>query len=99
MRRESRAMGGERLTKHRAAGEARRSGRIDHLLDAGSFMELGTLVGGSDAPAGDRDQGQSSRSGQCSSPPRLHGEGGDHQRIVERSGIGWRSWRCSTGCR
>jgi acetyl-CoA carboxylase carboxyltransferase component len=48
----SRAMGGEeRLTKHRAAGKLDARARIDHLLDAGSFQELGTLVGGEDAPA------------------------------------------------
>jgi acetyl-CoA carboxylase carboxyltransferase component len=51
-RRASRAMGGdERLTKHRAAGKLDARARIDHLLDAGSFQELGTLVGGEDAPA------------------------------------------------
>ena len=48
----SRAMGGEeRLTKHRAAGKLDVRARIDHLLDPGSFQELGTLVGGDDAPA------------------------------------------------
>jgi acetyl-CoA carboxylase carboxyltransferase component len=48
----SRAMGGEeRLAKHRAAGKLDARARIDHLLDAGSFRELGTLVGGEDAPA------------------------------------------------
>ncbi len=48
----SRAMGGEeRLAKHRGAGKLDARARIDHLLDAGSFHELGTLVGGSDAPA------------------------------------------------
>ena len=51
-RRESRAMGGEeRLAKHRAAGKLDARARIDHLLDPGSFLELGTLVGGPDAPA------------------------------------------------
>ncbi len=45
-------MGGEeRLTKHRAAGKLDVRARIDHLLDSGSFQELGTLVGGDDAPA------------------------------------------------
>jgi acetyl-CoA carboxylase carboxyltransferase component len=45
-------MGGEeRLTKHRAAGKLDVRARIDHLLDDGSFQELGTLVGGEDAPA------------------------------------------------
>jgi len=48
----ARAMGGEeRLAKHRAAGKLDARARIDHLLDAGSFHELGTLVGGADAPA------------------------------------------------
>ena len=45
-------MGGEeRLAKHRAAGKLDARARIDHLLDRGSFQELGTLVGGSEAPA------------------------------------------------
>jgi acetyl-CoA carboxylase carboxyltransferase component len=48
----SRAMGGdERLAKHRSAGKLDARARIDHLLDPGSFLELGTLVGGEDAPA------------------------------------------------
>jgi len=48
----SRAMGGEeRLGRHRAAGKLDARARIDHLLDPGSFLELGTLVGGEDAPA------------------------------------------------
>src|SRR5919107_2565274 len=48
----SRAMGGEeRLAKHRAAGKLDARARIAHLLDEGSFLELGTLVGGEDAPA------------------------------------------------
>jgi acetyl-CoA carboxylase carboxyltransferase component len=48
----SRAMGGEdRLRKHRDAGKLDARARVDHLLDPGSFHELGTLVGGSDAPA------------------------------------------------
>jgi acetyl-CoA carboxylase carboxyltransferase component len=51
-RRASRAMGGEeRLAKHRAGGKLDARARIDHLLDKGSFQELGTLVGGSEAPA------------------------------------------------
>src|SRR5262244_2259948 len=51
-RRASRAMGGEdRLAKHRGSGKLDARARIDHLLDKGSFQELGTLVGGSDAPA------------------------------------------------
>lgn len=48
----SRAMGGEeRLAKHRGQGKLDARARIDHLLDPGSFFEIGTLVGGSDAPA------------------------------------------------
>ncbi|HEX4245627.1 MAG TPA: carboxyl transferase domain-containing protein, partial [Acidimicrobiales bacterium] len=48
----SRAMGGEeRLGKHRAAGKINARARIDHLLDPGSFSEIGTLVGGPDAPS------------------------------------------------
>jgi acetyl-CoA carboxylase carboxyltransferase component len=51
-RRAARAMGGaERLAKHRDAGKLDARARIDHLLDRGSFHELGTLVGGPDAPA------------------------------------------------
>ena len=51
-RRDSRAMGGdERLAKHRAAGKLDVRARIAHVLDPGSFQELGTLVGGRDAPA------------------------------------------------
>jgi acetyl-CoA carboxylase carboxyltransferase component len=45
-------MGGEeRLRKHRDAGKLDARARIDHLLDRGSFQELGTLVGGEEAPA------------------------------------------------
>ncbi len=48
----SRAMGGdERLRKHRDAGKLDARARVEYLLDDGSFCELGTLVGGSDAPA------------------------------------------------
>ena len=48
----SRSMGGEeRLRKHRAAGKLDARARVVHLLDPGSFQELGTLVGGEDAPA------------------------------------------------
>jgi acetyl-CoA carboxylase carboxyltransferase component len=48
----SRAMGGdERLRKHRGAGKLDARARISHLLDPGSFFELGTLVGGEEAPA------------------------------------------------
>jgi acetyl-CoA carboxylase carboxyltransferase component len=48
----SRAMGGEeRLRKHHDKGKLDARARIDHLLDVGSFAEIGTLVGGTDAPA------------------------------------------------
>ncbi|MGO8861171.1 MAG: acyl-CoA carboxylase subunit beta [Acidimicrobiales bacterium] len=48
----SRAMGGEdRLAKHRDAGKLSARDRIDYLVDDGSFREIGTLVGGSGAPA------------------------------------------------
>jgi methylmalonyl-CoA decarboxylase subunit alpha len=48
----ARAMGGEeRLAKQRAGGKLDARARIDHLLDDGSFQELGTLVGGPDLPA------------------------------------------------
>ena len=48
----SRAMGGEeRLAKHRGSGKLDARARIDHLLDPGSFLELGTLVGGDENPA------------------------------------------------
>ena len=48
----SRSMGGpERLTKHRSAGKLDARARVGYLLDPGSFQELGTLVGGADAPA------------------------------------------------
>jgi acetyl-CoA carboxylase carboxyltransferase component len=48
----SRAMGGEeRLRKHHDAGKLDARARIDALVDRGSFQELGTLVGGAEAPA------------------------------------------------
>src|ERR1700690_1126239 len=51
LRAASRAMGGEeRLRKHRNAGKLDARTRIGHLLDPGTFMEIGTLVGGTDAP-------------------------------------------------
>jgi methylmalonyl-CoA decarboxylase subunit alpha len=51
-RRASRSMGGdERLGRHRGAGKLDVRARIAHLLDPGSFRELGTLVGGEDSPA------------------------------------------------
>jgi acetyl-CoA carboxylase carboxyltransferase component len=41
------AMGGpERLDKHRGKGKLDARARIAHLLDAGTFREIGTLVGG-----------------------------------------------------
>src|SRR5262245_53792796 len=46
-RQASRAMGGEeRLARHRAAGKLDARARMAHLLDPGSFREIGTLVGG-----------------------------------------------------
>jgi acetyl-CoA carboxylase carboxyltransferase component len=48
----STSMGGEeRLRKHHDAGKLDARARIAHLLDPGSFVEIGTLVGGTDAPA------------------------------------------------
>jgi len=45
-------MGGDdRLQKHRAAGKLDARARVAHLLDDGSFREIGTLVGGDEAPA------------------------------------------------
>src|SRR3954447_740930 len=47
-----RAMGGEeRLAKHHSQGKLDARARIDTLLDPGSFLELGTLAGGREAPA------------------------------------------------
>ncbi|MBI3213085.1 MAG: acetyl-CoA carboxylase carboxyltransferase subunit [Mycobacterium sp.] len=52
-RQRSRAMGGtERLAAHRAKDKLDARARIDRLLDAGSFHELGTLVGGEVAADG-----------------------------------------------
>ncbi|ORB32393.1 acyl-CoA carboxylase subunit beta [Mycolicibacterium parafortuitum] len=49
----SRAMGGdERLAKHHGKGKLDARGRIEHLLDKGSFREFGTLVGGDIAADG-----------------------------------------------
>jgi acetyl-CoA carboxylase carboxyltransferase component len=46
-------MGGpERLAAHRAKGELDARARIERLVDAGSFRELGTLVGGEVAADG-----------------------------------------------
>ena len=45
-RRAARAMGGaERLAKRHAKGQLDARQRLDHLLDPGSFREIGTLVG------------------------------------------------------
>ena len=52
-RAQARAMGGpDRVAKHRQKGKLDARGRIDHLLDPGSFHELGTLVGGEVAADG-----------------------------------------------
>lgn len=49
-RREGRAMGGpDRLERHRAAGKLDARARVERLLDAGTFREIGTLAG--DVPA------------------------------------------------
>lgn len=49
----ARAMGGsERLARHRAAGKLDARTRVNHLVDPGSFRELGTLVGGEVAADG-----------------------------------------------
>ncbi|HWE56234.1 MAG TPA: carboxyl transferase domain-containing protein [Acidimicrobiales bacterium] len=51
-RQTARAMGGDaRLAKHRAGGKLDARARVDRLVDRGSFVEMGTLVGGADAPA------------------------------------------------
>src|SRR6202035_5736499 len=47
------AMGGpERLAKHHGKGKLDARARIDHLLDPGTFREIGTLVGGETAADG-----------------------------------------------
>jgi len=47
------AMGGpERVAKHHGKGKLDARGRIEHLLDPGSFREIGTLVGGEVAADG-----------------------------------------------
>ncbi|HZQ34169.1 MAG TPA: carboxyl transferase domain-containing protein [Mycobacterium sp.] len=52
-RQHSWGMGGpERLAKHRDKGKLDARARIEHLLDKGSFSELGTLVGGETAADG-----------------------------------------------
>jgi methylmalonyl-CoA decarboxylase subunit alpha len=50
-RRRTLAMGGpERLAKHHGKGKLDARARIDHLLDPGTFREIGTLVGGEPPP-------------------------------------------------
>jgi acetyl-CoA carboxylase carboxyltransferase component len=52
-RKHARAMGGtERLDKHRSKGKLDARARIERLLDAGTFREIGTLVGGEIAADG-----------------------------------------------
>src|SRR6202046_46327 len=52
-RRRTLAMGGpERLAKHHGKGKLDARARIDHLLDPGTFREIGTLVGGETAADG-----------------------------------------------
>lgn len=52
-RQHAHAMGGtERLAKHHSGGKLDARGRIDHLLDPGTFQEFGTLVGGEIAADG-----------------------------------------------
>ncbi|ADU00281.1 acyl-CoA carboxylase subunit beta [Mycolicibacterium gilvum] len=49
----SRAMGGdERVARHHGKGKLDARGRIQHLVDKGSFREFGTLVGGDIAADG-----------------------------------------------
>lgn len=52
-RQHAHAMGGEeRVAKHHAKGKLDARGRLDHLLDPGTFQEFGTLVGGDIASDG-----------------------------------------------
>jgi acetyl-CoA carboxylase carboxyltransferase component len=52
-RERTRALGGpERVAKHRGKGKLDARARIDHLLDPGTFREIGTLVGGDIAADG-----------------------------------------------
>ncbi|MFZ0903621.1 MAG: carboxyl transferase domain-containing protein [Mycobacterium sp.] len=52
-RQRTRALGGaERLAKHRGKGKLDARARIDHLLDPGTFREIGTMVGGEIAADG-----------------------------------------------
>ena len=99
----SRAMGGEeRLQKHRAAGKLDVRARIDHLLDPGSFQELGTLVGGEEAPADAIVIGSGRIDGRPVMVARrgLHREG-RHDQLSRptRSATGSRRSRWATGCR
>jgi acetyl-CoA carboxylase carboxyltransferase component len=43
--------GAERLARQRTGPRLDARARIDHLVDPGSFLELGTLTGGEEAPA------------------------------------------------
>jgi acetyl-CoA carboxylase carboxyltransferase component len=52
-RQHTRALGGaERVAKHRSKGKLDARARIDHLVDRGTFREIGTLVGGEIAADG-----------------------------------------------
>src|SRR5882757_3544270 len=52
-RQQAHAMGGtERLAKHHGKGKLDARARLEHLLDKGSFHEIGTLVGGDIAADG-----------------------------------------------
>ncbi len=52
-RQQAHEMGGaERLAKHGGDGKLDARGRVDYLLDAGTFQEFGTLVGGAIAADG-----------------------------------------------
>ena len=52
-RKHAHQMGGaERLAKHHRKGKLDARGRIEHLLDKGTFREFGTLVGGDIAADG-----------------------------------------------
>ncbi|TGD85952.1 acetyl-CoA carboxylase carboxyltransferase subunit [Mycolicibacterium sp. CH28] len=52
-RQHAHAMGGaDRLANHHSKGKLDARARIDHLLDAGTFQEFGTLVGGDIAADG-----------------------------------------------
>ncbi|MEO3757085.1 carboxyl transferase domain-containing protein [Mycobacterium sp. B14F4] len=52
-RQHAHAMGGtERLAKHHGKGKLDARGRLEHLLDKGTFREFGTLVGGDIAADG-----------------------------------------------